>query len=106
VLLKLTNEPVPFSNDLAGGKMGSAWTFDPATLDLFKGASGTMFDLPISAVGAYSAVGLDTNLEVTPFANASSIYSVTYQYSEIIPEPTCAVLLLLGGTGLLFRRRR
>ena len=70
---------------------------------LFTGV-GTI-DLPIKAIGESTGSGAG-NL-ITQFStSASASVSVTYDYIEAVPEPTSALLTLLGMSFLGLRRTR
>ena len=84
---------------------GSVWSDSVGTLNSFTGTG--VVDFVMKAVGSkYFDGNLDLEQMITS-VTAGSTYSITYDYIlNPVPEPTAAMLLIVGSCSVLLRRRR
>lgn len=100
-------------------KTSKSFTFDMSEYSngdifsvVFKDSSGSLFYLQEGASGnmspTYTISGLENdNSPLADFTFASSAFSIsTAPSAAVVPEPTSALLLVLGMAGLALRRKR
>jgi Flp pilus assembly secretin CpaC len=71
---------------------------------IFTTAAGTAFP-PNAAAVVSTSVTLSSGASITPIAGGGTVEGNNLQLVQVIPEPSTALLGLIGALGLLRRRR-